>query len=74
MFDEVNKRIAVNQRAADSLAKIDEKKAAKANKEKLKKLKQESKDSVKKTTPKINIDSIKRIQMQHRRQNAKQIK
>ncbi len=29
MFDEVNKRLAKNQRAADSLAKIDEKKAAK---------------------------------------------
>ncbi|WP_260850287.1 DUF4296 domain-containing protein [Flavobacterium anhuiense] len=48
MFDEVNKRIAVDQRAADSLAKIDEKKAAKANKNKPKELKEVSKDSVRK--------------------------
>ncbi|MBB4801260.1 hypothetical protein HNP37_001299 [Flavobacterium nitrogenifigens] len=62
MFDEVNKRIAVNQRAADSLAKIDEKKAAKAKKNKIKEV---SKDSVKKIAPKINIDSL---EMAHRRQ------
>ncbi|MBZ4037233.1 DUF4296 domain-containing protein [Flavobacterium sp. 17A] len=68
MFDEVNKKIAVNQRAADSLAKIDEKKAAKAKKNTLKQeLKEDSKDSVKKVARKINIDSIKRIQMQQRR-------
>lgn len=68
MFDEVNKRIAVNQRAADSLAKIDEKKEAKAKKNKPKEeLKEVSKDSVKKTTRKINIDSIKRLQMQRRK-------
>lgn len=59
MFDQVNKRIEVNQRAADSLAKIDEKKAAKANKNKPKELKEVSKDSVRKTIPKINIDSIR---------------
>ena len=34
MFDEVNKRISVVQRAADSLAKRDEKKAAKESKKK----------------------------------------
>ena len=67
MFDQVNKRISVNQRAADSLAKIDEKKAAKEAK---KKVPEVSKDSVKKVvTPKVNIDSIKRahMQMQDRR-------
>jgi hypothetical protein len=66
MFDQVNKRISVNQRAADSLAKIDEKKAAKETK---KKAPEVSKDSVKKVAPKVNIDSIKRahMQMQDRR-------
>ena len=66
MFDQVNKRISVNQRAADSLAKIDEKKATKEIK---KKAQEVSKDSVKKVTPKVNIDSIKRahMQMQDRR-------
>ncbi|WP_204251682.1 DUF4296 domain-containing protein [Flavobacterium ginsenosidimutans] len=67
MFAQVNKRIAVNQRAADSLAKIDEKKAAKKNKNKPKESKEASKDSVKKTIPKINIDSIKMAQRKHRR-------
>ncbi len=67
MFAQVNKRIAVNQRAADSLAKIDEKKAAKENKNKPKESKEASKDSVKKTIPKINIDSIKMAQRKHRR-------
>ena len=64
MFDEVNKRISVNQRAADSLAKIDEKKAAKENKKKAVAV---SKDSVKNTIPKVNIDSIKRAQMENRK-------
>lgn len=68
MFDQVSKKIAVNQRAADSLAKIDEKKAAKAQKNNLKQdLKEDSKDSVKKVGRKINMDSIKRIQMQRRK-------
>jgi len=68
MFDEVNKRLAKNQREADSLAKIDEKKAAKENKNKPKELKEVSKDSVKKVVPKINIDSIKMAQRKNRRQ------
>ncbi|MDQ1167691.1 DUF4296 domain-containing protein [Flavobacterium sp. SORGH_AS_0622] len=68
MFDEVNKRLAKNQRAADSLAKIDEKKAVKENKNKPKELKEVSKDSVKKSIPKINIDSIKMAQRKNRRQ------
>jgi len=67
MFDVVNKRIAVNQRAADSLAKIDEKKAAKANKNKPKEMKEVSKDSVQKRIPKVNIDSIKMAKRKHRR-------
>lgn len=66
MFDEVNKRISVNQRASDSLAKIDEKKAAKKEKQKAA-VKEISKDSVKKINPKINIDSLKRAHMQARR-------
>ncbi|PBJ06656.1 DUF4296 domain-containing protein [Flavobacterium sp. ACN6] len=67
MFDAVNKRLAVNQRAADSLAKIDEKKAAKEKKNKPKELKEVSKDSVKKIISKINIDSIKKAQRINRR-------
>ncbi len=67
MFDEVNKRIEVNQRAADSLAKIDEKKAAKENKNKPKDSKEVLKDSVKKRIPKINIDSIRMEQRKHRK-------
>lgn len=68
MFDEVNKRISVNQRAADSLVKIDEKKEAKANKNKLKEVKEVSKDSVQKRIPKINVDSIRLAQRKHRRE------
>ncbi|MDQ6529017.1 DUF4296 domain-containing protein [Flavobacterium sp. LHD-85] len=67
MFDEVNKRIEVNQRAADSLAKIDEKKATKENKNKPKELKEVSKDSVQTRIPKVNIDSIRMAQRKHRR-------
>ncbi|MET3027434.1 DUF4296 domain-containing protein [Flavobacterium sp. UW10123] len=68
MFDQVNKRIEVNQRAADSLAKIDEKKAAKENKNKPKESKQVSKDSVQKRISKINIDSIRMAQRKQRRE------
>ncbi|WP_204251782.1 DUF4296 domain-containing protein [Flavobacterium tistrianum] len=64
MFDQVNKRIEVNQRAADSLVKIDEKKAAK---EARKKLKEMSKDPVQKTTPKVNIDSIQQAHRNRRK-------
>ncbi len=48
MFDEIAKRLEKNQRAADSLAKIDEKKAAKAPKADKTKL------------VKVNVDSIRR--------------
>lgn len=58
MFDEIGKRLAKNQRATDSLVKIDEKKAAK---EKKKEVKQTLKDTIKKPSNKINIDSIKRM-------------
>jgi len=67
MFDEVNKRISVVQRAADSLAKIDEKKAAKESKKKAK----ESKDSIQKPAPKVNDDSIRRARMQMRDRTKK---
>lgn len=57
MFDEVGRRLEKNKKRADSLIKIEEKKAiAKAKKEKMKRIK---KDSVKIPLRKINIDSIK---------------
>ena len=68
MFDEVNKRISVNQRAADSLAKIDEKKAAKESK---KKAKEASKDSIQKPAPRVNDDSLRRARMQMRDRTKK---
>lgn len=61
MFDEVGKRLAVAQRATDSLVKIDEKREAKEAKAKKKESSKVKKDSVKKTIPKVNIDSIKRM-------------
>ncbi|MNV83440.1 hypothetical protein D3C71_1772480 [compost metagenome] len=63
MFDAVNKRISIVQRAADSLAKIDEKKAAKAAKKKAAAVK----DSVSKPAPKVNDDSIRKVRMEQRR-------
>lgn len=70
MFDEVNKRISVVQRAADSLAKIDEKKAAKESKKKAQEVK---KDSLKKAAPKVNVDSIKRAHMQMQERRKKRL-
>jgi hypothetical protein len=64
MFDEVNKRISVNQRAADSLVKIDEKKAAKESRNKLKEV---SKDSIHKPVSKVNIDSIRQAHRNRRK-------
>ncbi|MCD0470255.1 DUF4296 domain-containing protein [Flavobacterium sp. JAS] len=58
MFDEISKRLAKNQRATDSLVKIDEKKAPKAKK---KEVKETLKDSVKKPSNKVNLDSIRRM-------------
>ena len=57
MFDEVSKRLEKNKKTADSLAKIEEKKAAKEKKNTIKNIK---KDSIKPPVRKINIDSIKR--------------
>ncbi|WP_337967558.1 DUF4296 domain-containing protein [uncultured Flavobacterium sp.] len=62
MFDEISKRLAKNQRATDSLVKIDEKKEAKAKKEEVKKdTKQALKPSDEKSGNKVNLDSIRRV-------------
>lgn len=59
MFDEVSKRLAVNQRATDSIVKIEEKKAAK---EKKNKAKDSIKDNVKQPLKQqATIDSIKQL-------------
>jgi hypothetical protein len=59
MFDEVSKRLSVNQRATDSILKIEEKKAAK---EKKKKENDSIKDIVKKPLKQqATIDSIKQL-------------
>ncbi|TPG38823.1 DUF4296 domain-containing protein [Flavobacterium pectinovorum] len=59
MFDEIGKRLAKNQRATDSLVKIDEKKEAKTKKNDLK---QAIKDpAVEKSLNKVNVDSIRRM-------------
>jgi hypothetical protein len=67
MYDEIGKRLAVEQRAVDSIVKIEEKKAAKIakaaakkNAAKKNKVKVNPKDSVKKPSRPINIDSIRR--------------
>lgn len=64
MFDEVGKRLAKNQRATDSIVKIEEKKAAKEAK---KKLKETPKDSIKKDSKQINLDSIRQQMKKPRR-------
>ena len=67
MYDEIGKRLAVKQRAVDSIVKIEEKKAAKVakaaakkNAAKKNKVKVNPKDSMKKPSKPINIDSIRR--------------
>ena len=62
MYDEIGKRLAVKQRAVDSIVKIEEKKAAKVAKAAAKKnkVKVNPKDSMKKPSKPINIDSIRR--------------
>lgn len=61
MFDEVGKRLKVAERAADSLVTIENKKAAKEAKKKLKETPKTPKDSIKKTSKQqINLDSIRR--------------
>jgi hypothetical protein len=59
MFDQIGKRLEKKQKAADSLVKSEEKKAA--AKAKAKKLKEATKDSIqKRPIKKVNIDSIRR--------------
>ncbi|TDO98550.1 DUF4296 domain-containing protein [Flavobacterium sp. 245] len=53
MFDELGKRLAVQQRATDSLVKIDDKKAAKAAK---KKASEKPKDSIKSPSSPANTN------------------
>ena len=62
MFDQINARLEKEKKSTDLKLKAEEKKAAKANKNKPKKTLQGSvnQDSVKNTGRKINIDSIKR--------------
>ncbi|WP_291285645.1 DUF4296 domain-containing protein [Flavobacterium sp.] len=57
MFDEVGKRLAVNQRAVDSILKIEEKNAAK---EKKNKLKDTLKDKIKRDLKKMRLDSVRK--------------
>lgn len=64
MFDEVGKRLGENQKATDSIVKIEEKKAAKEAK---KKGLEKPKDSVKKTSKGINLDSIRQQMRKVRR-------
>ncbi|MTH16948.1 DUF4296 domain-containing protein [Flavobacterium sp. LC2016-01] len=52
MFDELGKRLAVQQRATDSIVKIEDKKAAKT----AKKAAEKAKDSIKKAAKPVNID------------------
>lgn len=59
MFDEIGKRLAIKQRATDSIVKIEEKKAAKEAK---KKGKDTVKDAVKKPLTQAEIDAINRQQ------------
>jgi len=58
MFDEISKRLAVQQRATDSIVKIEEKKAAKEAKKKPKDT--VAKPAVKKPLTQAEIDAINR--------------
>ena len=61
MFDEIGKRLAKNQRATDSIVKIEDKKTAKSEKAKKKKAEEKAKDSIKKSEKrKFNLDSIRK--------------
>jgi hypothetical protein len=74
MFDEIAKRLEKNQKVADSLVKIEEKKAAKANKKDKNKVSQpapKADGTLPEPVKKANVDSIrktiqarKRMQMQ----------
>ncbi|OXB23600.1 hypothetical protein B0A80_10250 [Flavobacterium tructae] len=54
IFDEVGKRLAVNQRATDSIVKIEEKKAAKEKKKPI------VKNTIKNKLSKTSLDSIRK--------------
>ena len=58
MFDQIGKRLAVEQRAVDSIVKIEEKKALKL---KAKEKKVVNKDSLKAVMKQVNVDSIRKI-------------
>ncbi|MEO8534182.1 MAG: DUF4296 domain-containing protein [Flavobacterium sp.] len=60
MFDEIAKRLEKNQRVADSLVKIEEKKAAKAKKKAKEKISGQSPETDKIKPVKINADSIRK--------------
>lgn len=60
MYDEIGKRLAVKQRAVDSIVKIEEKKAAKANKKKGNSGPAPKLDDIRKPSKPVNIDSIRR--------------
>lgn len=57
MFDEIGKRLAVTQRATDSIVKIEEKKAAKEAK---KKAKDTLKDGTKKTLKPLSVEPVQK--------------
>ncbi|MBF4493785.1 DUF4296 domain-containing protein [Flavobacterium sp. MR2016-29] len=60
MFDELGKRIAVKQRATDSIVKLEEKKAAKVAKKNKGKSEPAPKLNEAKPSKPVNIDSIRR--------------
>lgn len=60
MFDEIAKRLEKNQRAADSLTKIDEKKAAEVNKKNKEKMSGQAPKTNKAKLVKVNVDSIRK--------------
>lgn len=67
MFDQISKRLEKNQKKADSLLKIEEKKAAKANKNKTPTAPVPKLDEAKQPVRKINIDSIRKARQAARR-------
>ena len=70
MFDEIARRLEVNQKKADSLVKIEEKKAAKANKNK-KKADPAPKPDLAKPATKINVDSLRKAVRMKKREAIK---
>lgn len=67
MFDEISARLEKEKKSNEKKLKAEEKKA-KAKKDaeaKKKKSKETPKDSIKKTTKKVNLDSVKRVKRLH---------